>query len=144
VAPQNLRHGGLGHAEAEHAKLAMEPRDTPEKVLTGHPCDQIADLIGNPGTSTSPAATRSISPKRRPVLTAPTQDCIRLNDHQPFAPTSPPARQQNPKQSINATEAWAPGSATLQHANLLAQRDRFQSQRGEGPGFASGDRHRSA
>lgn len=53
MAPQNLRHGGLGHAEAEHAKLAMEPRDTPEKVLTGHPCDQIADLIGNPGTSTS-------------------------------------------------------------------------------------------
>jgi hypothetical protein len=89
-------------------------------------------------------ATRSISPKRRPALTAPTQDCIRLNDHQAFAPTSPPARQQNPKQSINATEAWAPGSATLQHGNLMAQRDRFQPQRGEGPGFASGYRHRSA
>ena len=62
----------------------MDPRGTPEKVLTGHPCDQIADLIGNPGTSTSPAATRSISPNRRPTLTAPTQDCIRLNDHQCF------------------------------------------------------------
>jgi hypothetical protein len=43
-----------------------------------------------------------------------------------------------PQQSINATEAWAPGSSTLQHGNLMAQRDRFQSQRGEGPGFASG------
>src|SRR5882724_2332644 len=108
----------------------MDPRGTPEKVLTGHPCDQVADLIGNPGSSTSPTATRSISPKRRPALTAPTQDCFRLNDHQAFAPTSPPARQQNPKHSINATEAWAPGSATLQYGNLMAQRDRFQPQRG--------------
>jgi hypothetical protein len=28
--------------------------------------------------------------------------------------------QQNPNQSINATEARAPGSATLQHGNLMA------------------------
>jgi len=120
----------LGDAEAEYAKLAMDPRRTPEKVLTGHPCDQIADLTGNPGTSTSPAATRSISPNPRPAVTAPTQHRIGLNDHQAFAPTSPPARQQNPKQSINATEARAPGSATFQHGNLVAQRDRFQPQRG--------------
>src|SRR5258708_3867960 len=102
----------------------MDPRRTPEKVLTGHPCDQIADFTGNPGTSTSPAATRSISPNPRPAVTAPTQHRIGLNDHQAFAPTSPPVRQQNPKQSINATEARAPGSATFQHANLVAQRDR--------------------
>jgi hypothetical protein len=34
---QIARHGGLGHAEAEHAKLAMDPWRTPEKVFTGHP-----------------------------------------------------------------------------------------------------------
>jgi hypothetical protein len=31
----------------------------------------------------------------------------------------------------NATEARAPGSATLQHGNLMERRDRFQPQRGE-------------
>jgi len=96
----------------------MDPRRTPEKVLTGHPCDQMADLTGNPGTPTSPATTRSISPNRRPAVTAPTQDRIGLNDHQAFAPTSPPARQQNPKQSINATEARAPGSATAKAGHV--------------------------
>ena len=140
---QVARHGGLGHAEAEHAKLAMDPRRTPKKVLTGHPRDQISDLPGNPGTSTRQRQRDRYPPNRRLAVTAPTQDRIGLNDHQAFAPTSPPARQQNPKQSINATEARAPGSATLHHGDLMAQRDRFKPQRGAGPGFASGDRHRS-
>jgi hypothetical protein len=41
----------LGHAEAEHEKITVDARCTPEKVLTGNPCDQIADLAGNPATS---------------------------------------------------------------------------------------------
>jgi hypothetical protein len=35
-------------------------------------------------------------------------------------------------------------SAALHHGNLMAQRDRFQYQRGAGSGIASGDRDRSA
>ena len=31
---QVARHGGLGHAEAEHARLATDPRRTLKKVLT--------------------------------------------------------------------------------------------------------------
>ena len=50
-----------------------------------------------------------LCPKCRPALTAPTQDRIGLNDHQAFTPTWPPARRQNPNQSINATEARASG-----------------------------------
>jgi len=34
------RHGGLGDAETHHQKFTMDPRRTPEKVLTGHPYDQ--------------------------------------------------------------------------------------------------------
>jgi hypothetical protein len=34
-------------------------------------------------------------------------------------------RQQDPKQPINTTEARATGSAALQHADLMARRDRF-------------------
>jgi hypothetical protein len=97
----------------------MDPRRTPEKVLTG-PCDQIADLTGNPGTSTAPATTRSISPKRRPTITAPTQDRLGLDDHQAFAPTLPPARQRNPKQSINATDtSLAVSAADRRRAKIV-------------------------
>ena len=52
---QVARHGGLGDAETEHQKLTMDPWRTPEKVLTGHPYDQMADLTGNPGAPTAPA-----------------------------------------------------------------------------------------
>ena len=51
------RYGGLGHCEPEHEKLAMDPWRTPEKVLTGHLCDQMANLTGDPRTPTSPATT---------------------------------------------------------------------------------------
>src|SRR5208337_3169567 len=58
------RYRGLGDAETQHLKFTMDPRRTPEKVLTGHPYDQIADFAGNPRAPTAPATPRSISPKR--------------------------------------------------------------------------------
>ena len=51
------RYGGLGDAEPEHEQLAMDPWRTPEKVLTGHPRHQMADLTGDPRTPTSPVTT---------------------------------------------------------------------------------------
>ena len=51
---QVARDSGLGDAEPKHEQLAMDPRRTPEKVLTGHPCDQMADLAGDPWTPASP------------------------------------------------------------------------------------------
>jgi len=57
-------HGGLGNAETEHPKFTMDPWRSPQKVLVGHLCDQLADFTGNPRAPTAPATTRSISPKR--------------------------------------------------------------------------------
>jgi hypothetical protein len=141
---QVARHGGLGDAEAEHQKLTMDPWRTPEKVLTGHLGNQIADLTGNPVTPTSPATTRSIPRNRGPAVTVPAQDGFRLDDHQALTPFRPPTRQQHRKQPIKATEARATSSTALQHRNLMAQRDRFRQQRSAGSWFASGDRGRSA
>jgi hypothetical protein len=56
-----VRHRGLGDAETEHQKFTMDPRRTPEKVLTGHLCDQMADFTGAVG---APATPESISPQR--------------------------------------------------------------------------------
>src|SRR5512137_2589658 len=121
----------------------MDPRRTPKKVLMGHLCDQLADFAGNPRAPAAPATPCSISPSRCPAVSAPAQDRLGLQDHQAFTPLRPPARQQDPKQPINAPEARATSSAALQHGNLMAQRDRFQQQRLAGPRFASSDRTRS-
>jgi len=48
---QVARYGGLRDAEIEHEELAVNPWSTPEKILTGHPSDQTADLAGNPWTA---------------------------------------------------------------------------------------------
>src|SRR5271157_5656727 len=52
---QVTRYGGLGDAEPEHAKLAVDPWRTPEKIRTGHLCDQTASITGNSGAATRPA-----------------------------------------------------------------------------------------
>src|ERR1039458_145440 len=61
---------------------------------------------------------------------APAQDRLGLDDDQAVAPLRPPPREQDPKQPIPETKAWATGSAALEHGDLRAQRDRFQQQRG--------------
>ena len=111
---------------------------------TGHLCDQLADFTGNPRAPTAPATACSISPKRRPAVSAPAQDRLRLDDDQAVAPLGPPAREQYPKQPIPKAKAGATSSAALQYGDLMAQRDPFQQQRGAGSGFASGDRDRPA
>ena len=58
------RHGGLGDAETEHQKFTMDPRRTPEKVLTGHPYDQMVNFTGNLRAPAPPPPPCSISPKR--------------------------------------------------------------------------------
>src|SRR4029077_10802664 len=57
------RHSGLGDAETQHQKLAMDPWRTPEKVLAGHPCDQAADLAFDPGPPSAPTTPRTIPPQ---------------------------------------------------------------------------------
>jgi hypothetical protein len=54
---QVARYGGLEDAEPEHEKFTMDPWRAPEKVLTGYPRNQMADLTGDPRTPTSPVTT---------------------------------------------------------------------------------------
>jgi hypothetical protein len=54
----------LGDAETEHQKFTVDPWRTPEKVLTGHLCDQMGDFTGNPR---APAAPATRDPYRQSV-----------------------------------------------------------------------------
>jgi hypothetical protein len=117
----------------------MDPRRTPEKVLTGHPYDQMSDFAGNPGAPTAPATPGSILPKRSPALTAPAQDRLGLDDDQAVAQLGPPMREQDPKQPIPKAKAGTTSSVAFEHSNLMAQGDRFQQRCGfEGSLRASG------
>lgn len=97
---QVARHGGLGDAETEHEKLAMDSWRSPEEILPAHADDELADLNRDPGPASTPATTPAKPPKQRPSLPAPTQGGLGLNHNQAAAPTRPPARQEDPKQAI--------------------------------------------
>jgi hypothetical protein len=52
----------------------------------------------------------------------------RLNDGNGFALAGPPPRQEDPKQSMYWAEAWASRRATVEHRQLMAQRDALPNQ----------------
>jgi hypothetical protein len=103
----------------------MDPRRTPEKVLMGHPCDQMATSLETLGRPPRQRPGERYLQTRGPATTAPAQDGFGLDDQQTFAPLRPPARQQDPKRPVLTTEVRATSSAALQYRGLMAQRDRF-------------------
>jgi hypothetical protein len=76
----------LREAEAEHQQFTVYSRRTPEKVLSGHPYDQMADLTRNPGTPTAPATIdryrqSADQPSRRQRKTVSGWTMIKLSRH---------------------------------------------------------------
>jgi hypothetical protein len=51
------RYGGLRDREPEHQQLAMNPWCSPQKILTRHADDELANLSGDSGPSTAPTTT---------------------------------------------------------------------------------------
>src|SRR5271167_2766957 len=51
------RYGGLRDGKPEHQQFAMNPGCSPQKILTHHADDELANLSGDSGPSTAPMTT---------------------------------------------------------------------------------------
>ena len=109
------RYGSLRNRQSQLEKLAMDPWSAPSKILTSHTGDQLTDFRGDLRAPASPATTRAMAPQRAPTVSTPTQNGLRLDDHQALTPLRPAAREQDPEQPIDKTEAGTAGSASLQN-----------------------------
>ena len=94
-----LGDGGLGDLDAEFQQLAVNARRAPERVIAAHHPDQIPNLLRHPGP-TGLAAADFPPPEQAEALTMPSDNGVRLDDHQRGFPVGPHESQPYPEDSI--------------------------------------------
>ncbi len=123
-----LRHGCLGHRDAQLQQLTVDPRRSPRRVLLGHPPDEVSDLprYGLPATPLLPRLHGPEEPKGRPV---PPDNGLRCHDHEGVAPPGPDLGEKHPEYPVGRHQR-RPALLPLQDHQLLAQGQDLELQLG--------------
>ena len=106
-----FRDAGFGNLNAELEQLAVNPRRSPEWVLTTHGANQLAYLLGH---ARSPRLTVSDlpGPEQAKAFPVPANDGRGLDDKDAGLPVVPDSAQPGPQQAIRRvnlgrlTERW--------------------------------------
>src|SRR5215831_2052036 len=85
---QAPRYRSLGDVDSEHEQLSMDPVRSPS-VLVAHPPDELANFGLDARAATRPACARPLLPEQAKALAMPTDDGLRLHDHQGRRPPRP-------------------------------------------------------
>ena len=107
------------NVEAEHEKLAMDPRRAPRRVFRRHTPDQATDFSFRRGASDEPA-TRLPGPELPKALSVPPHDGVGLDDDQVLLPPWPEAAKRDPEEPIRQTHPRS-RSLGLADGELLAK-----------------------
>jgi len=99
-----LVDGGLGDNMAQQREFGLNAWCPPQRILTRHAADQVADL----GFDLRSAGSRPRlpSPEELEALAMPADHGVGLHDQQSGAPICPNSGQQRPEDSIPLTQPW--------------------------------------
>src|SRR5215471_3756075 len=127
AAHQVLAHTGLADVDAELEQLAVNPRRSPEWVLTTHGANQLAYLLGDAG---SPRLTVSDlpGPEQAKAFPVPANDGRGLDDKDAGLPIVPDGAQPGPQQAIRRCQ-FRSFYGALQNAELMAEREDLELKR---------------
>jgi hypothetical protein len=102
----------------------MDPRRSPARVRLRHRTDQGTDVGGHHGSPEAPATLPP--PPQTEALPVPSDDGLRLHNHERSSPSGPDARQQDPEPAVHLREPDSPRSGALQHVKLVPQGQDFE------------------
>ena len=104
----------------------MDPRRTPERIRSGHPADQQPNL----GIELRPSgpSTRLASPVASESLAVPTNDSLRLDDHQRPLPIGPSVPKGDPEGSIEIGKGKPTLRRGVQDRELMAEGQVLESE----------------
>jgi len=115
-----LVHGRLGDDVAEKRELGLDTRRSPQRILTRHSSDQLANLGFDPRASGFTLRLRSAI--QLETLPMPSNHGVRLHDEQSGTPIPPNPRSQRPEDPITRPKARC-FQLLLQDGNLLSKRE---------------------
>src|SRR6516164_7041544 len=110
----------------------MEARCTPSGIVLAHLSDQISHLARNEMTS-GLAAPHFPGPEEAKPGAMPSYDGFRLDDGQRCAPVAPEAGETDPREAVAGGQFRTFCGGSLKHADLVAQGQVLELQRGTRP-----------
>src|SRR5439155_19033355 len=119
------RDRALGNLQAQFQQLSVDSGRSPGGILLRHARDELTKLEANPGSALLPVPGKEppIEPNSGPM---PSDDGLRLHDHQHRRPPGPDPTQKNPEHPIPTAQS-RPHILALKDTDLMAQRHDFKS-----------------
>src|ERR1700692_1789367 len=112
-----LGHAGLSDIDAELEEFSMDPRRSPQRISNAHLADKLAYLRRYSWSATT--TSRLPAPIRSETRAMPTDDRIRLDDHQRIASLGKQSIEANKYQPIKNTKGLPSRSGAPQNVDLL-------------------------
>src|SRR5258705_7365044 len=119
AAHQVFAHTGLADIDAELEQLAVNPRRSPEWVLTTHGPNQRADLFRH-GRSPRLTVADLPGPKQTKAFPVPADDGRGLDDKDAGLPVLPDGAQPGPQRAIRRGQ-FGSFDGALENAELMAE-----------------------
>src|SRR3954454_4712466 len=113
----------------------MDPRGTPERIVSAHRPDEIPNLLRHTGAAWLTAADLP-RPEETKAFPVPSDDGFGFHHEQGRSPLAPHAAQPNPEDSISRRQREPLRRGPAQNSELLSQSEVLQPQFDRG--FAAG------
>jgi hypothetical protein len=110
----------LTNVDAELEEFSMDPGSTPQRIGQAHGADQLANFERH--FRSAAATSRLPSPERTKPSTMPTENCLRLHDHQGIHNARRNPIEAGKNQTIEISESEPLRRFSSQHIELVAQR----------------------
>jgi len=121
--------GGLTDLDPQLQELAVDARDTPQRVLAAHAPDQLSHFLGQ---WRSPPSSRPgfPSPKQPKASSVPANDGVRLDHDDDVQAARPQMIEPDPEIPVEPVQPRTGCPFALEHQQLMAKRNEFELQRG--------------
>ena len=123
---------GLADVDAELEEFSVNPGSAPEWIGQAHVADQLANFERHLWSAA--ATSRLPSPEQTKTSTMPTDDGLRLHDHQGIHNARRKPIEAGKNQTIEIAESEPLRRFSSQHIELVAQRQDLRLKRCNNPG----------
>ena len=118
---------GLTNIDAELEEFSMDPGSSPQRVGQAHVADQLADFELNLRSATT--GSRLPSPERTKTSAMPTDNRLRLHDHQGINNARRNPIEAGKNQTVKIAENKPLCEFSPQHMELVVQRQDLRLER---------------
>src|ERR1035437_5730102 len=126
-----LAHAGFADLEAEFEQFSVDPRSTPERIVSAHRTNQLANFLRHAWPPWFPASNLP-GPEQAEALAVPAKHRRGADEEDAGAPVLPDGRQPDPQKSISARQ-FRPLHGPLKNAELMPEGEDLKLKRRRAP-----------